>query len=278
VGARLAAAAGLARPKAGLTTLPHEVAEFAEGLSAYTLPAPGSTRVLTDRYCASLAPDSPWTEVARIRLRDAADAAAAVEEVRDLMRRHRKTIASWWVSDRSTPDEVEALLLRAGLRIVEEDYDVAALMLIAAPPPGPADVEARRLATVEERLAASRLAWDAFGTPAEEREDLEAVAAEFELELAADATATYGVWLDGRMAAMATVAFSERGALLSGGCTAPWARGRGAYRALVRARWDDAAARGTPALVVQAGAQSEPILRRLGFEQACRFRRLQDDL
>ena len=34
--------------------------------------------------------------------------------------------------------------------------------------------------------------------------------------------------------------------------TLPDARGRGAYRALVRARWDDAVRRGTPALVVHA--------------------------
>ena len=41
------------------------------------------------------------------------------------------------------------------------------------------------------------------------------------------------------------------------------------YRALVRARWDDAVAAGQPALVVHAGAMSRPILERLGF-QACR--------
>jgi hypothetical protein len=46
----------------------------------------------------------------------------------------------------------------------------------------------------------------------------------------------------------------------------PEARGHGCYRALVRARWDDGVARGTPALVVQAGAMSQPILEGLGFE------------
>src|SRR3954466_5576729 len=43
------------------------------------------------------------------------------------------------------------------------------------------------------------------------------------------------------------------------------ARGRGAYRALIRARWDDAAALGTPALITQGGSMSRPILERLGF-------------
>jgi hypothetical protein len=44
------------------------------------------------------------------------------------------------------------------------------------------------------------------------------------------------------------------------------ARGRGAYRGLLRARWDEAAARETPALMTEAGAMSCPILERLGFE------------
>jgi hypothetical protein len=42
-------------------------------------------------------------------------------------------------------------------------------------------------------------------------------------------------------------------------------RGRGAYRALVRARWDAAVERDTPALTVSAGAMSGPVLDRLGF-------------
>jgi predicted GNAT superfamily acetyltransferase len=56
-----------------------------------------------------------------------------------------------------------------------------------------------------------------------------------------------------------------------------WARGRGAYRALVRARWDDAVARGTPALVTEALPDtSYPILKRVGFVDVCTIRRLED--
>ena len=44
------------------------------------------------------------------------------------------------------------------------------------------------------------------------------------------------------------------------------ARGGGCYRALVRARWDEAVALGLPGLAVQAQyGSSFPILRRLGF-------------
>jgi len=70
--------------------------------------------------------------------------------------------------------------------------------------------------------------------------------------------------------------FAAAGAALTGGAVAPWARGRGAYRALVAARWDDAVARGTPVLVTQAGPMSRPILGRLGFREVCEIRILVD--
>ena len=194
------------------------------------------------------------------------------------MRERGKTLASWWVSDWSTPPDVEERLLACGLTIVEGDYDIGALALTAQPPPGPPGVVARRTTTAAEHLAATRVADEAFALPADRRLSDEEVAAEFEANRVASGAGVYAAWAEGELVATARAYFGPRGALLSGACTAPWARGRGAYRALVRARWDDAAARGTPALVVQAGAQSEPILRRLGFEQVCRFRRLQDDL
>jgi predicted GNAT superfamily acetyltransferase len=62
-----------------------------------------------------------------------------------------------------------------------------------------------------------------------------------------------------------------------GGSVLAGARGRGAYRALVRARWDDAVARGTPALVTEAmPGTSYPILKRLGFVDVGVLRRLED--
>jgi hypothetical protein len=65
---------------------------------------------------------------------------------------------------------------------------------------------------------------------------------------------------------------------LFGGSVVPAARGRGVYRALVRARWDHAVARGTPVLVVQAGAMSRPVLSGLGFESHCEVRLMVDRL
>jgi hypothetical protein len=58
---------------------------------------------------------------------------------------------------------------------------------------------------------------------------------------------------------------------LGGATTLRHARGHGAFRALVRARWDDAVARDMPILLVQAGKNSAPILTQLGFETVGRI-------
>ena len=69
-----------------------------------------------------------------------------------------------------------------------------------------------------------------------------------------------------RPVALAIADRSPLGLYLAGGSTLPEARGRGCYRALVRARWDEAVALGLPGLAVQAQYKSSaPILRRLGF-------------
>lgn len=64
---------------------------------------------------------------------------------------------------------------------------------------------------------------------------------------------------------------------LFGGATLPDARGRGAYRALIRARWEYARASRAPALLTQAGAMSRPILERLGFRRIGHIHMLEDD-
>ena len=63
-----------------------------------------------------------------------------------------------------------------------------------------------------------------------------------------------------------------------GGAVLPEARGRGVYRALVRARWDHAVERADTPLVVQAGAMSAPVLAGLGFERHGEIRLFVDRL
>ena len=127
-----------------------------------------------------------------------------------------------------------------------------------------AGLTARQVETLEELEAAGDVQWEAFeATPeeiAEKRSCCPSVSGE-------PLRVRHGVWLNGEMVCTGTAAATEHGLLLYGGATAERARGRGAYRALIRARWDEAVALGTPALITQGGSMSRPILERLGFER-----------
>ena len=80
-----------------------------------------------------------------------------------------------------------------------------------------------------------------------------------------------GEWLaflGGEPVAWAGALAGPVGLFLAGGATLPAARGRGAYRALVRARWDHAVELGTP-MLVHAQDRSRRILEPCGFEVVC---------
>ena len=139
-------------------------------------------------------------------------------------------------------------------------------MALTTPPPAVQGVEVRRADSAEARRLAATIAAEVFGTPFAEPPQPD------------PDTVVYLAYVDGKPVARATGSFSEHGVTLFGGSVLPEARGRGAYRALVRARWDDAVARGTPLAVTDAGSQSRPILARLGFREVCTIRALVDRL
>lgn len=146
---------------------------------------------------------------------------------------------------------------------------IAALMIDRAPE-GAEDVEVRRVETFEDFLVVLELSLEASPrTPAAEAKERARAQETFERRLSRPG----GDWLayvDGRPAAAASAIAGPAGLFLAGGGTARWARGRGCYRALVRARWDEAVRLGTPGLVVHAQhGSSQPILERLGFEHVC---------
>src|SRR5262249_19671912 len=77
----------------------------------------------------------------------------------------------------------------------------------------------------------------------------------------------FSAFLDGRRVGFGRAIDMPAGVALFGGAVLPDARRRGVYCALVHARWLHAVARGTPLLVVQAGAMSAPVLDGLGFQR-----------
>ena len=139
-------------------------------------------------------------------------------------------------------------------------------MVLAQEPPRADGVEIRRIATFDDHLAGLEIMLAA------DRFSLERMASERALarQTFDRRTRRGGLqWLavlDDTPVAFALADRSPVGLYLAGGATLPEARGRGCYRALVRARWDEAVNLGLPGLAVQAQyGSSAPILRRLGF-------------
>lgn len=268
-------------PSAG--SIPEDVRRFAEDPGAFgeIRPESGLTRLLTDRYCLVLGPVPTFTSVSRLRLAPE-EVSETLAEIRDVVATQGHREAAWWVGPSATPADLVDRLVAHGLvpaTAPSWEPHATALALVDEPPNGPADVEVRRVVTLDEYLVASRLAAEAFGAPAEETADWEAIAAErFRAEQAGLGPRVYLARLGGEPvgAGRAIVAPDCPAVLMIGGAVLPRARGRGAYRALVRARWDDAVAEGIPALTTHAGALSRPILERLGFQTVAEIEILLD--
>jgi hypothetical protein len=170
------------------------------------------------------------------------------------------------VGTHATPGDLVQRLHELGLVDDAPTALAIGMMLDREPPEPPGDVEVRRVETDDDLYAADRIAAVAFGGPPPRRR-----------RFAADPNnVVYLAVVDGEPVARASASYGDLGATLFGGATLPEARGRGAYRALVAARWYDAAARGTPRLVTQAGPMSRPILAALGFREVCEIRILVD--
>ena len=94
--------------------------------------------------------------------------------------RSRAERCSWWLTERSTPDE-EAFLA-AGLQRDEADY-LHAAMVLTTEPPAVEGAKARRIETFEEFAESRRLAHEAFANPHQHDPTDEELAAEWEHQL-----------------------------------------------------------------------------------------------
>src|SRR4051794_26488470 len=209
--------------------------ELAENANAYTPLGPSDERIVTERYVLWMGQgDEPgWNVAQRFRFEpEELDEVRA--EIHGHVRERGRTACSWEVGTHARPAGLVERLHELGL-VDDEPTSLAIGMVLSEPPaPGPADIEVRRVETDDEFYEAERIAAIAFGGPPPARRSYEADAD----------NAIYLAYADGQPVARASAAFGERGATLFGGSTLPEARGRGAYRALVAARWDDAVARG----------------------------------
>jgi hypothetical protein len=253
------------------SSISNALREFAEDPPAWGEldPRSGLDRVLNERYCI-LFGGGRYVHVCRLRL-DPDGVAEVLHEVRAEVTRRGAQHTRWNVGSSATPVDLVDRLVAHGL--VPEDH-AAALVAVDEPPRAPDGVEARRVRNLEEfELAEAIMARVFRDEPpepgAEER---------FEREREGQGARDYLAFADGEPVGAGRM-FMQDGdpaAVLVAGGVLEHARGRGAYRALVRARWEDAAVAGFHALTVQAGPMSRPVLERSGFTTVAEIEVLAD--
>ncbi|HYW29041.1 MAG TPA: hypothetical protein VE824_04475 [Gaiellales bacterium] len=226
----------------------------------------GEERIVDPRFVIWIGPgDGPgWVSVQRFRF-EPEEVDAVIADVRELLTERGRYACSWEIGSTGRPADLAELLLARGMDWAEHDSHQAGMVLDRDPEPGPAEVTVRVADSLEDYIVSEAIAHTAFGglVPSDEH-----VTALFERRNP-EVSRRYIASIDGTDIGTATATFLRDGVLLNAGSTLPEHRGRGAYRALVRARWEDAVAAGTPVLVTQAGEMSRPILERLGFRQIC---------
>jgi GNAT superfamily N-acetyltransferase len=235
----------------------HTLDELAEDTLVHVLPQPGVDRV--DRGDLVLSVTGNSASVVRIRLGDVEEALAWV---RGETARRGVTGVDWWVGWNATPAGLGGRLLELGL-VPDPEEETLTGMTCDRPPPAAPEVDVRRITTLDEQLAALAVDWDVWRHDDAER--ARRAATERRRFDPAGPAHHFAAYVDGRPVGFGRAVDMDEGVALLGGAVLAEHRGRGVYRALVRARWEYAAARGTPLLVVQAGHMSAPVLEGLGF-------------
>jgi hypothetical protein len=241
---------------------------------------PGFEKVERGRFLVILHP-LPFAQI--VEPGDLAEdgVGAVVDETRSLVREHGRSLLIWLVGPehRWLGQRLEELgLVNADTPGFEATENAMAL---TARPLGeaPADVRVRAVSSFAEFEASQRLSGEVFGMTGEMLEEMEANLPKLyeEYMTLGNPMRHFIASIDGRVVGTAAVGLGPAGVNLFGGSVAAGARGRGVYRALTLARWDLAVAEGTPALTIQAGRMSKPIVERLGFQLIDTIRVYVDD-
>jgi hypothetical protein len=210
-----------------------------------------------------------------------ADADRRIAEVRAWFRAQGRDEFMWMIGESATPGDLAERLLATGAEL-DEDDDTRIMVLDREPPPAPPGVTVRRIASLEDYRASMRITLE--DAPEDVWRRTEATLETAWAEASADARMyAFLAELDGAPVGSGQLVWLTNGfAYLGGATTARAARGKGAFRALVRARWDEVVRVGPPlrvappALLVQAGRLSTPILARMGFRTTGRMTVLHD--
>jgi GNAT superfamily N-acetyltransferase len=241
--------------------------QLAENTGMYLLPRPSYETVVTEDYTYVAGPNNAWV----LDIRE-----PNVEWAREESRRRGIPLVEWWVGWSVRPSLGDDLL---SLGLIPDDEPVLTGMTCATAPPEASHIEVRAIETVAQYLAGMAVDWEVWQVSEDKRERQRAIEIDrFDAEYAAGTAHHWAAFDAGRPIGFGRGIDMDDGVALMGGAVLPEARGRGVYRALVRARWDHAVARGTPLLVVQAGPMSAPVLDGLGFVRHGEIRLFADRL
>lgn len=242
--------------------------EAAEYPNCFVPLGPEDVRIETARYVLCIGAYGATVQRQRFALAQLEDVLA---EVHGHLAARGRTSTQWEVGSTAPPGLADALVAR-GL-VWDEDPVAIALVCDTPPPDPPPGFTVRPVTTLEEMLSLVALQSRAFGATPERLDDSLRAA---RVEWGHEPRVTHGVWHGESLVAGGACASTAHGVALFGGATDPGFRGRGAYRALIGARWRHAVAAGAPALLTQAGSMSRPILERLGFRAVGRVEMLWD--
>ena len=259
--------------------IPDEVRSLAEEQGTPGVRWPGSELIVRDEFAIWLGPPMyPGLAVVRRCRFGRSGARQGLEEVRHVLRERGRTRANWQVGASATPVTLADDLLALGLK-TDSDPVCHAIAIGSAPMGGEAPgVEIRYAKTRIDFELFFRIQGQAFESDPEAIESgAKALDQIYDEERTARDIATYLAYVDGEPVATARATFTDVGVVLNGGSTLHAARGKGAYRALVHARWNDAVAKGTPWMTTLARPTSYPILKKMGFEDVCDVRMLVDE-
>jgi hypothetical protein len=233
-------------------------------------PPPGSPsrRVEVEGVCVFLPSTHPLGMVFPEQLEE-----ERIEHVigatRELLTAEGRGKAIWSVPEAAKPSDLAERLRAFGMRPCDEpgvEERHAEMVSLEAPPPGPPAVVARKAATFDEFLTGMLVVTEGIDMDPAVRTAIEERAEQmWTFQDAVGSNVLFVALVDDKVIGMGGARFGRAAVYLGGAVTHPEHRGSGAYRALVRARWDAAIEHGTPVLTVGAGAMSRPILERLGF-------------
>jgi GNAT superfamily N-acetyltransferase len=253
----------------GIDLLPKPLRRFAEEpdqfLPDQALPL---HRVRASSFVLTLWPTQ--ASISKIRTTDD-ELDETIEQARRLVTENSHTRATWTVGPSHRP---VGLATRLGARgfvpaLPPLEASLTAMALVTPPPTPPDGVEAKLVTNFDEYAIAFRIGHAAFAVP--EEVAATQLAALPDMWTRYDGTNRFAhlAVIDGEPVGSSFTLAGTIGLVLNGSSVLPEARGRGAYRALVAARWARAVELEKPALVVQAGSMSAPILERCGFRQIC---------